>query len=117
MAVYEFKTEEEAQTIDDPKYIWVDVNRFVVFTGADMPIDDSSAVDKVHMRQARLALLKTGLLDKVDALIALQPREVIIAWEYAVTVERNNPLVVQVMQVLEVSDEEIDALFRLAATF
>jgi len=65
------------------------------------------------MRQARLGLLANNLLDLVESVIT-QPNDR-VWWEYSTTVERNNPLVIQVLTALGKSSTEIDTLFIQAA--
>lgn len=35
--IQEFKTPDEANSIPDPKHVWIDGARVVVYTGADIP--------------------------------------------------------------------------------
>ena len=74
----------------------------------------------VTMRQARLALLRAGLLDDVDAAIAaipdpVQRKAAEIEWEYAQTVDRNSPFTQQMAAGLNLTAEQLDALFTQAA--
>ena len=74
----------------------------------------------VTMRQCRLALLRAGLLDDVDAAIAAIPDPVQrtaaqIEWEYAQTVDRNSPFTQQMAAGLNLTAEQLDALFTQAA--
>ena len=74
----------------------------------------------VTMRQARLALLRAGLLDDVDAAIAAIPdpaqrKAAEIEWEYAQTVDRNSPFTQQMAAGLNLTAEQLDALFTQAA--
>ena len=74
----------------------------------------------VTMRQARLALLRAGLLDDVDAAIAAIPdpaqrKAAEIEWEYAQTVNRNSPFTQQMAAGLTLTAEQLDALFTQAA--
>jgi hypothetical protein len=71
-------------------------------------------VSQVSMRQARLALLKAGLLDAIDSHMTEPDQR--IWWDYATTVERNHPLVVQVAASISLTDEQVDDLFELAST-
>jgi hypothetical protein len=71
-------------------------------------------VAQVSMRQARLALLKAGLLDAIDRHMSEPDQR--IRWDYATTVERNNPTVVEVAASIGLSDEQVDSLFDLANT-
>ncbi len=74
----------------------------------------------VTMRQARLALLGIGLLDDVGAAIAaipdpVQRKAAEIEWEYAQTVDRNSPFTQQMAAGLNLTAEQLDALFTQAA--
>ena len=70
---------------------------------------------QVTMRQARLELLSRDLLDDVDAVIAVAGGAAQIEWEYASTVDRDNPVIAVVQQQQGMTDEQIDDLFREAA--
>ena len=77
-------------------------------------------VTTITMRQARLALLRAGLLDDVDAAIAAIPDETQrhaarIEWEYASIVERNSALIKQLTPALGVTEAQMDELFATAA--
>lgn len=67
---------------------------------------------QVTMRQARLALLKVGLLDDVEAVIAAAGREAQLEWEYAAVVDRSSPAVAAMQQQKELTDVQVDDLFR-----
>ncbi|MFZ7310312.1 hypothetical protein [Comamonas jiangduensis] len=67
---------------------------------------------QVTMRQARLALLKAGLLDDVEAVIAAAGREAQLEWEYAAVVDRSSPAVAAMQQQKELTDVQVDDLFR-----
>jgi len=73
---------------------------------ADIP---PVVIPNISMRQARLALLADGLLDDIEA--AMSTPEYKIWWEYSTVVERNNPLVEQVLATLGKSNAEIDQMF------
>jgi len=66
-------------------------------------------------RQARLALLKAGLLDEVQGAFAQLPEPertaAQIEWEFALSVERNSPLVSQFGPLLGLTEAQIDELF------
>ena len=73
----------------------------------------------VTMRQARLALLRAGLLEQANTLIAGMPGiegdEARIEWEFAGTVQRSNALVDGLAAGLGLTEEQLDALFITAA--
>lgn len=66
-------------------------------------------IPTLSMRQARLALLKDNLLSTVDSAITTDEQR--IWWDYSTTVERSNPLVIQVLTALGKTSEEIDQMF------
>ena len=70
---------------------------------------------QVTMRQARLALLSTGLLDDVEAVISAAGHAARLEWEYAAVVNRSNPAVAAAQQQQGMTDAQIDDLFREAA--
>lgn len=74
----------------------------------------------VTMRQARLALLQSGLLTTVNAAVAAMPGvegdAVRIEWEFSGTVERSRPLVQSLATALGLTEAQLDELFTLAAT-
>lgn len=69
----------------------------------------------VSMRQARLALLQSGLLSAVNAAIDAAETAVQIEWEYATEVQRDNALVQSLAASLNLTDAQLDGLFTLAA--
>lgn len=83
--------------------------------------DDARALipRSVSMRQARLALMGAGLLQAVNDAVAAMPGvegdAARIEWEYALSVERNSPLVSGLSASLELTAEQLDALFTAAA--
>ena len=73
----------------------------------------------VTMRQARLALLGTGMLDAVSAGIESMPgadgAAARIEWEYAATVERDSPLINGLSVAIGMTDSQVDELFMAAS--
>ena len=70
----------------------------------------------VTMRQARLALLQAGLLDKATKAVAGAGPAAQIEWEYSSDVGRNAALVQALSGALGLTDEQLDGLFVVAAT-
>lgn len=74
----------------------------------------------VTMRQARLALLQSGMLTQVNTSVANMPGAAgdaaRIEWEFSSTVERNRPLVQSLIGAPGLTESQLDDLFRLAAT-
>jgi hypothetical protein len=77
----------------------------------------------ITRRQLRLWLVRNGVttLQVETVIAAIQPEqareEAWIEWQDASSYERTNPLVVQVGQALGLTDAQMDAAFREAATF
>lgn len=74
--------------------------------------------DVVTMRQARLALLGAGLLAQVNTAVAnmlgAEGDAARIEWEYAQEVRRDSPLVAALSEILGLTDEALDNLYRTA---
>ena len=71
----------------------------------------------VTMRQARLALLQSGLLQTVQDAIANGTDEAMkIEWEYATEVRRDWGSLVALTTALGMTSQELDNLFQLAST-
>lgn len=73
-------------------------------------------ITEVTMRQARLALLKAGLLDKVQAAISgivdsTERTAAQIEWEYATVVKRDSPLIEAVAVQAGLTETQIDQMF------
>jgi hypothetical protein len=66
--------------------------------------------------QARKAIRLAGLKAAVDAYVSNLSEEQQEEWEYCVTVDRANGLVVSAAGALGMTDAQIDDLFRLAVT-
>lgn len=82
-----------------------------------MKADEMEArkIKSVSMRQARLQLSVLGVLANVNAAISTMSEQAQIEWEYAATVEKNNPLIPQLAALLGWSDDETDNYFIEAA--
>lgn len=83
------------------------------------PVQPIFVPESVSMRQARLALLSTGLLDTVNSIVAGltgdSGKAAKIEWEYSSVVMRNKGLVRSVQQVLGLTDQQLDDLFIAAS--
>lgn len=69
----------------------------------------------VSPRQARLALLRAGLLDQVEAAIKAGTKQAQIEWEFGLEVRRDHEWLAAVAGQLGLSDAQVDDLFRAAA--
>lgn len=89
---------------------------FVAQVIADPPPPAPPPITSVTPRQARLALSAAGLLDKVNAAVAASDQATQITWEFASLIERGDPLMTSLGNALGLSGDQIDALFKQAAT-
>ena len=83
-----------------------------------IPVYIPQKVKTVSMRQARLALLQSGLLTQVNSaisnMIGLAGDQARVVWEFSNTVERDNPLIAQLGVALNLTSNQLDDLFTLA---
>lgn len=63
-----------------------------------------------------IALDQMGLLDEVEAYVATLPRAAQIKWQRAASIDRDNPLIAAAAQSENWSVEQVDEVFRLAAS-
>lgn len=74
-------------------------------------IDNSIVVPtSISMRQARLYLYKVNLLDGVEEVVSSNG-EWKIQWEYSVSIDRKNELVLLVQERFKLTDTEVDSIF------
>ena len=99
-----------------PNYLWIDGDRYVVFDGDDVPVIAACPL-VITIAQARLALLQLGLLDTVNNAISSYGQSAQINWNYQPTIHRDNALVAAIALTLSWTDAQLDAMFKLAATF
>lgn len=105
----------EAFIAANPQHrIWHDGAVMRVYTGDDLPVEP--AVNSVTPRQIRLALNQTGLRSTVEQAVAGGSQDLKDWWEYALDIERDNALVVGMAAQLGITEQQLDDLFRLAAT-
>lgn len=67
------------------------------------------------MRQARLQLLAIDKLSTVTAAMAAQSEAAKIEWEYASSVDRDNPLTTAVMALLGFTETQVGDFFLEAS--
>lgn len=91
-------------------------------TGQQSEVQATNIVPvSVSPRQFRIALVLSGIsLSSIEAIIDSLPppnKEIaLIAWEYSVEFQRDNPLINQLALLLGVSSKQIDDIFILAST-
>ncbi len=100
---------------------------FINYTVRDLTREEIDAMKpkfyECTPRQFRLGLLDYGIdPDFITSMINQIPdpeerKRVLITWEYAVLIEKNNPLILSFAQTLGVDQDGIDEIFRLANTY
>ena len=65
--------------------------------------------------QGRVALADANLLSQVQTAISAADQKTQLAWEYATEWRRNSPMIVTLAGALNLSDTQVDDLFRAAA--
>lgn len=91
-------------------------------TGWQYAPDESPVPTQVSARQIRLWLLRNGVSlaaveQAIDAIADQATRDSVrVEWEYAPHVERSHPWLVPLAQALGLTEAQVDAAFREAAT-
>ena len=87
--------------------------------GSDIYYEESNieVTKVVTMRQARLALLQSGLLAAIESAIQNGTDEAMkIEWEYATELRRDWASLITLIEALNITSEQLDELFALADT-
>jgi len=79
------------------------------------PEDFWRQLAKMHMADFRLSLLSNGFLEQVETAMDSpdMPKEAKIFWEYAIMVNRNDPILNQVKAQLGFTDADLDLVFGI----
>ena len=105
-----------------PSQFYIAINKTIVFDGEKVVVayiysDKPNVVPQiVSPLQMRLALNRMGLRTTLDDYIKTLDQDTQDAWEYATEILRSNSIIINVAQALGKTDEEVDDLFRLAAS-
>lgn len=76
----------------------------------EVPVDANVVPTKITRLQAKLQLLEIGLLDEVEEMVK-QDRKVELYWTDAQSIERNHPILNQMVIALGLTSEQLDNLF------
>lgn len=91
---------------------------WVALGNTPLPADQVSVnFIPLSRRQFFRALHTMDLLDGVNAIIANASVEAKLDFEHATTFERNDPTLIAMATALGKTDEDIDALFTIGATY
>lgn len=69
----------------------------------------------VSPRQARLALLRAGLLEQVETAVKAGSKQAQIEWEFGLEIRRDHEWLAIIAAQIGLSDAQVDDLFRSAA--
>lgn len=81
------------------------------FTAPPAPVPES-----VSARQFKVALIRTGLWDAINAAVSAADIETQVTWATAQVFERSNPMLVAMVAALGYTAEQVDDVFRLAGS-
>ena len=73
----------------------------------------STQLPDISPKQIRIALSRLGLRTQVEAAVAAGDQELKDWWEFSTYFERNHPLVISMAEALQVTPEQLDALWKL----
>lgn len=96
----------------------LEAGRYLIRTTLeDTPMSVLAAGMEVTPYQARIALHLSGLLPAVEAMMANQdtPAEATIAWEYAISFQRQSPFIASLGPALGLTEAQIDEMFLAAS--
>jgi hypothetical protein len=94
----------------------------VVFDGTDVvetyvyPELPNVVPQSVSPLQFRKALNQMNMRTMIEDYVNTLDADSKDAWEYAISFERNNPIIASAAEALDKTTEEVDDLFRLAST-
>lgn len=119
---------EQVETTESPFFlfggelvsvsVWLRNHRWVDGEWVDYTPPVPSAVTP---RQIRLALIDRGIMpEEITTMIQAVEDPILRAkslaeWEFATSVSRNNPLIAQLGEALEFTQEDVDEIFREAS--
>lgn len=97
------------KAILDARMMWTDAGWVA------RPVPPAPVPQSVTPLQIRLALTQLGLRAAVDAAVLAADPGTRDAWEYALEIRRDNPLLAAFAAALGKTPEEVDEIFRIAA--
>ena len=91
---------------------WFASNPFIVL----QPTHEQVDVLQVSPRQIRLALNELGLREMVESAVSASSIDVQDAWNYASLIQRNDPMLINMMQINGISEDVVNQVFLVAST-
>jgi hypothetical protein len=92
------------------------MTEFIIADAALLPPDPNAVPESVTPRQIRQALTRAGLRTSVEDAVAAGDQDTKDWYEFATEFRRDSPVVAALAVALSVTDEQLDDLWRLAAT-
>lgn len=78
----------------------------------DLTIPEIEQFDALSRIQVRKVLNKYNLRDTVETYMATAPREIQDEWKFRDSYERNNQLLLSVAELLNITDSQLNSMFR-----
>ena len=94
--------------VEKNRFEYVEIIKPVV--EEEVPVDENVVPTKITRLQAKLQLLEIGFLDEVEEMVK-QDRRVELYWTDAQSIERNHPILNQMVTALGLTSEQLDNLF------
>lgn len=95
-----------------PGWTWTEEGGFTPPEAVDLP---AVIPEKVSRLQARVALLNAGMLQSVEDYIAASGDAMLqLVWAEATEWRRDSPTIAAIAAALELTEDQVDALFRAA---
>lgn len=103
----------ENETYPVNGWTWYDSD-VAAYAAAGIAFTPSQAEPAINRHQAKIVLLRHGLLETVETIIANGTAEMQLAWKEAPQFRRNSPTLAAMASALNLSESEVDALFNEA---
>lgn len=112
MAILECNSEQEANNITEPKFVWFNISKWIVFTGEDMR-NQGKPIISLPAHKAFVMLENLGILSQCRAICQALGATATISFEKAPEIRSDNPLVHAVLGPggLGKTEEEIYQMF------
>lgn len=107
---------EDGYSVVDIEGLPVEIGSTYDGVNFNAPVAVVPVPESVTPLQMRKALRAIGLKPLVDQFIQTLNEETVEEWEYATSVVRGNPTIAMAAAGLGMTEEQVDDLFRLAAS-
>ena len=107
----ELSRDDTSQSIDGQKFYNSEYDAYIA-----NGMDTTNLPIEITRMQFKVALLRNGDLENVEAIIATQSAEVQLIYKELLHIRKDSPMLKQIAYALEYNDTDIDNLFNIAKT-